>query len=193
MEIVQPSSLAAVSRWWTDIPATSRLWASQIRHFSISACQLMTSDLKYGWEGPWIPFLCVRLETGFIEPVCWISRRTDVLRARTWALGWERHRIVADRRHCMNLPKIPKSKRQIYSQTGITDMIECIKHARVCACSLHTKWNWMCQQDIFTFKRFERPSATANPDSPHCSTGLTDLAVASSSCQIEDWKISYAE
>ena len=36
----------------------------------------------------------------FIGPLFRMSRRTDMLSARTCALGWERQRMVGDRRHC---------------------------------------------------------------------------------------------
>lgn len=39
-----------------------------------------------------------------------ISRSTDVLKARTCALGCERHRIVAGRRHCIEISKHVSAK-----------------------------------------------------------------------------------
>jgi len=47
-EIAQPSSLAAVSRNLIGNPAEILLWASHAKHFSMSACQSTTSNLKYG-------------------------------------------------------------------------------------------------------------------------------------------------
>ena len=102
MEIVQPNSLATISRNSIDNPFEIRLRASHVKHFSMSACQSMTSKLKY-WL--WMPFFLGGLVLDLIEPLCKMSRRTDVLRARTCALGWDRHLIVAGRRHCMCMHK----------------------------------------------------------------------------------------
>jgi len=98
IEIAKPKSLAAVLRYSIDIPFESWLWASHIKHFSMSARQSMTSKLKYRL---WMSFFCCLLGPYIIEQVFKMSRRTEVLRARTCALGWERHLIVAGRRHCM--------------------------------------------------------------------------------------------
>lgn len=98
IEIAKPKSSAAVLRYSIDNPFESRLWASHVEHFSTSARQSMTSKLKY-WL--WMPFFCGGLGLDPIELVCKMSRITELLRARTCALGWERHLIVAGRRHCM--------------------------------------------------------------------------------------------
>lgn len=98
IEIAKPKSSAAVLRYSIDNPFESRLWASHVKQFSTSARQSMTSKFKY-WS--WMPFFCSGLGLDPIELVCKMSRRTEVLRARTFALGWERHLIVAGRRHCM--------------------------------------------------------------------------------------------
>lgn len=101
MEMVQPNSLAAVSRNLIESPFDIRLWASHVKHFSMSACQSMTSRLKYWKAGSRVPFIRRGLWLHLIEPVCRMSRRTEMLRARTCALGWERHLMVAGTRHCM--------------------------------------------------------------------------------------------
>lgn len=97
----QPKSLAAASRNTSVNPVASLLWASHLIHLSMSACQSIVPMLmhRYGWSQ--IPFLSLFLRLlDLAELPCMISRRTDVLRARTCALGWERQRTVADKRHC---------------------------------------------------------------------------------------------
>lgn len=101
--VSQPNSLAAALRKASVIPVARLLWASHSKHFSMSACQSMWPTFRHLYEEPHMSFLSSCLElVDFIGPLCSISRRTEVLRARTCALGWERQRMVADRRHCMD-------------------------------------------------------------------------------------------
>lgn len=97
----QPSSFAAALRKASVSPVARRLWASHSMHLSTSACQLIDAARHredefckpFRWS-PWMILL------GFIRPLFKMSRRTDMLSARTCALGWERQRIMGDRRHC---------------------------------------------------------------------------------------------
>lgn len=105
MHIVQPNSLAAISRNLVHIPFSIRLLASHVKHFSISARQSIMPMLKYLYAGAWIPFTSARFALDFNDPACMMTRRTDVLRARTRALGWEIQRTVAGKRHWNVLTK----------------------------------------------------------------------------------------
>lgn len=105
--MVHPNSRAAVSRNCVGIVVDSKLCASQFKHFCMSAFQSIAAALKNLYDGLSVPFFSVVIVGGgfgvalvVVMPLWFMmSRSTDVLKARTCALGCERHRIVAGRRH----------------------------------------------------------------------------------------------